>query len=228
MGATAKIQVQPEDQADRKRNVAWARFRECLLDGRLQVGSTLTQNELAEILDISLTPLRELLVLLEDCQLLEVKQRAGVTIAYPDLEFIRENLQFRAILEMSAIESFCLTVEQRWIDAQISLHQSILAGLSDRSTTIGRHTSEAFDHPFHAAIIDSLENKGISRTFQRVMDNVTLSQLVHRKSYTAEQISDTIDEHLRIIDRIDARDPTGAKAALRSHFSLSTHRIIGG
>lgn len=228
MGSIAQVPGQQDELLERKRNVAWGRFRQCLMDGTLKAGSTLTQSELAGILGISLTPLRELLVLLEDCQLAEVKQRAGITIAYPDIEFIRENLQLRAVLELSAVENFCLRVDQVWIDEQISLHRSIMAGLADNSTGVGRHTSEAFDRPFHTAIIASLENKTMSRIFGRVMDNVTLAQLVHRKSYAAEQISDTINEHLHVLDRIDARDPDGAKTALKSHFNLSTHRIIGG
>lgn len=228
MGATAHVSDQQNELLERKRNVAWGRFRQCLLDGTLKAGSTLSQSELARILDVSLTPLREMLVLLEDCELLEVKQRSGITIVYPDVEFIRENLQFRAVLELSAIENFCLSAEQSWIDDQIALHQSILTDLIDKSPGVGRHTSELFDHPFHTAIIASLGNKTMLRIFGRVMDNISLTQLVHRKFYGADQISATIAEHLKVLDRINARDPSGAKAALKSHFNLSTHRIIGG
>ena len=216
------------EQGDKKRDLAWQRFRKCLLDGTLRAGTTLTQNKLASILGISMTPLRELLVLLEDCQLLEVKQRTGITITYPDLAFIRENLQFRSILEFGAIDTFCLKVDQVWVDDQIELHNAIKADLAKAAPGPNQHSSETFDQPFHKALVDSLENETISRTFGRIMDNVTLAQLVHRKTYRADQITDTLNEHLVILDRINARDATGAKAALRSHFKFSTHRIIGG
>lgn len=231
MGLTeleAGANISAEDAGEKKRTLARERFRLRLLDGTLKAGSTLTQNELANILGVSLTPLRELLVLLEDYRLIEVKQRAGITIIYPDVSFIRENLQFRTILELDAIESFALNADQSWVDEQVERHQSIRAELRDNPEAANRGSTETFDRPFHRAMIRSLGNETITTTYERIMDNVTLAQLVHRRRYSAEQITDTIDEHLIVLDKIAARDPDGARTALRAHFRSSTHRIIGG
>lgn len=217
-----------EDGSDKKRTLARERFRQLLLDGTLTAGSTLAQHELADLLGVSLTPLRELLVLLEDYGLIEVKHRAGIKIVYPDISFIRQNLQFRSIIELSAIDPFTLNASDDWIRRETERHQARRADLQSKPAEIVGYTSDDLDRPFHWAMVASLGNSAITRTYERIMDNVTLAQVVHRHQFTREQITDTLDEHLAILGRIAARDPDGARAALKAHFQMSTHRIIGG
>src|SRR5690348_15830023 len=75
----------------------YRRFRQAMQEGRLQPGLFVTQNELCAIVGITLTPLPETLVLLEEFGLFEVKRRAGIQIVYPEVAFIRENYQFRSV-----------------------------------------------------------------------------------------------------------------------------------
>lgn len=214
-------------QSEKKRDQAMELFRERLLDGTLRAGSTLTQQQLSKALGISLTPLRELLVLLEDYNLVEVRQRSGITITYPDIGFIRDNLQFRAILEMSAIRNFVASVDQTWIDEQIRIHRTLQQALISGNEVVTPDFSAQTDRNFHLAFIKSMKNKALEKTYQRIVDNVALAQLVHRRNYSVAQICETIEEHLAVIDKIAARDPEGAAAALQTHFRASTHRIIG-
>lgn len=214
-------------QSEKKRDQAMELFRERLLDGTLRAGSTLTQQQLSKALGISLTPLRELLVLLEDYNLVEVRQRSGITITYPDIGFIRDNLQFRAILEMSAIRSFVASVDQAWVDEQIRIHRTLQETLVSGNGVVSPDFSAQTDRNFHLDIIKSMKNKALEKTYQRIVDNVALAQLVHRRNYSVAQICETIEEHLAVIDKIAARDSEGAATALQTHFRASTHRIIG-
>ena len=47
-------------------NDGYVKFRQALRDGRLQAGMTVTQGEMCKLLGMSLSPLRETLVLLEE------------------------------------------------------------------------------------------------------------------------------------------------------------------
>lgn len=216
-----------DDAPEKKRDQAKELFRKKLLDGTLRAGSTLTQQQLSDTLGISLTPLRELLVVLEDYSLVEVRQRSGITITYPDIGFIRDNLQFRAVLELSAIRDFVPIVDQAWIDDQTEIHETWLADLVSGAKGVGQDFSARTDRNFHFDIIKSFGNKTLEKTYQRIVDNVALAQLVHRRNYSVAQICQTVKEHLAIIEKIDDRDGEGAVSALQTHFRASTHRIIG-
>ena len=47
-------------------NEGYRRFRDAMQNGKLQAGMVVTQNELCDLLGLSLSPLRETLVLLEE------------------------------------------------------------------------------------------------------------------------------------------------------------------
>ena len=84
-------------------NASYAAFFDALLDGRLALGQTLTQDALCAVLDTSLSPLRETLTLLEADGLISIRRRIGVTIFYPDVAFVRSTFQFRGMIEREAI-----------------------------------------------------------------------------------------------------------------------------
>ena len=92
----------PEDRHD---NEGYRRFREALQSGKLEAGMVVTQHDLCELLGLSLSPLRETLVLLEEFGLVEIKPRTGIRIVYPEVAFIRENYQFRIMIEVYALRS---------------------------------------------------------------------------------------------------------------------------
>ena len=110
-------------------------------EGRLQPGMIVTQNELCAILGISLTPLRETLVLLEEFGLVEVKRRAGIQIVYPEVAFIRENYQFRSVIELHAIRAFLPRAGRQWLADMRARHQGVARCGQQRSG--GRRTSTA-------------------------------------------------------------------------------------
>ena len=105
-------------------------FVKAILSGDITLGDVIRQNELCEILGLSLSPLRELLVLLEELDLIEVKARSGFKIIYPDIDFMRENMQFRVIIETHAIETFVDNVSDDWIDGQTLEHQKAVRDLT--------------------------------------------------------------------------------------------------
>src|SRR6478735_97224 len=100
----------------RQDNEGYRRFREAMQSGKLQAGMVVTQNELCDLLGLSLSPLRDTLVLLEEFGLVEIKPRTGIRIVYPEIAFIRENFQFRIMIEDYALRSFGNTVTEAWLE----------------------------------------------------------------------------------------------------------------
>ena len=110
-------------------------------EGRLQPGMIVTQNELCAILGISLTPLRETLVLLEEFGLVEVKRRAGIQIVYPEVAFIRENYQFRSVIELHAIRAFLPRAGRQWLADMRTRHQGVARCGEHRITAAATSTA---------------------------------------------------------------------------------------
>jgi DNA-binding GntR family transcriptional regulator len=211
----------------RQDNEGYRRFREALHNGKLEAGMVVTQNELCDLLGLSLSPLRETLVLLEEFGLVEIKPRTGIRIVYPEVGFIRENYQFRIMIEIYALRSFGDTVTEAWLANMRESHEDCRRNLSDGGPFEDSQLRFlTLDLRMHHEIVEALGNRAILDTHKRLQENIRMAQRVHRRSGFRSALLDTIDEHLKVIDALERRDVDGAVAALEAHFRASTHRTF--
>ncbi|HEV2515861.1 MAG TPA: GntR family transcriptional regulator [Devosia sp.] len=211
----------------RNDNEGYRRFRKAMNDGTLEAGMVVTQSELCELLGLSLSPLRETLVLLEEFGLVEIKPRAGIKIVYPEVAFIRENYQFRIMIEIFALKSFGDTVSEAWLADMRSNHEKCRISLTDGSPFEAAHIPFLeLDGRMHREIVASLGNRAILDTHERLQENIRMAQRVHRRPGFRGYLVDTVDEHMRVIAALEQRDVAGAIAAMEAHFQGSTHRTF--
>jgi GntR family transcriptional regulator, rspAB operon transcriptional repressor len=211
----------------RQDNEGYRRFRSAMQDGRLQAGMVVTQNELCDLLGLSLSPLRETLVLLEEFGLVEIKPRTGIRIVYPEVKFIRENYQFRIMIEIYALRSFGDTVTEEWLANMRESHEACRRNLTDGGVfEEAQLRFLALDSRMHREIVEALDNRSILDTHQRLQDNIRMAQQVHRRPGFRSALLETIDEHLRVISCLERHDIDGAVEAIEAHFRASTHRTF--
>lgn len=202
-------------------------FRDAMDRGDLQPGMALTQNEMCRILGLSLTPLRETLVLLQAYGLVDVRPRTGIHIVYPDVAFIRENFQFRILIEVNALRVFAQTDLRDWLTETVAAHERSTLELSESGNidaAINRFI--AVDRRFHADIVGVYGNPTILATHRRLQANIGMARLTHKRVPFRQQLLDTVDEHRKILSALEAGDRDGAIAALEAHFQASTHRTF--
>ncbi len=205
----------------------YRRFRQAMEDGRLEAGKIVTQNELCDLLGLSMSPLRETLVLLEEFGLVEIKPRMGIRIVYPEIAFIRENQQFRSLIEVAALRVFADSVTGDWLEGMRARHEQQRRILKDSALTDDiRLSIEALDGQIHHDFVQSLGNRTILATHTRLQENLRMAKRVHRGTVYRTQLLDTIDEHMAVIDSLRARDTDGAIAHLEAHFRGASHRTL--
>jgi DNA-binding GntR family transcriptional regulator len=212
---------------DHHSNQGYQRFREALQSGKLEAGMVVTQNELCELLGLSLSPLRETLVLLEEFGLVEIKPRTGIRIVYPEVAFIRENYQFRIMIEVYALKTFGDMVTEEWLANMRSRHEECRRELQQNRPFEEVYTRIiSLDRKMHRDIVEALENRAIMVTHTRLQENIGMARQVHQRSTYRAQLLDSIDEHLTMLTCLEKRDVPGAIAALEAHFRASTHRTF--
>lgn len=214
-------------QAFNAKDEGYQEFLRAMHDRKIAPGSTVTQTDLCEILDMSVTPLRECLVLLEEYGLVEVRPRAGVRVVDPDITFFRENMQFRTLIESSALSSFVEKADISFLESIRSSHEECLCRVSTAEDQLGISREVAvLDRMLHVEIVKALRNRSISAAHLRLLDNFNLSKLVHIQLTYRENTGDTIEEHLLLINAAINRDQKAASAALKAHLRASTHRTF--
>lgn len=204
-------------------------FVQAILSGKIKVGQVIRQSELCDLLDTSMSPLRELLVLLEELELVQVKPRAGFKVIYPDIEFMQENMQFRILIENHAIGVFVEVVSDAWIDEQIDRHQEAVH-LLETSKDSSEHNNFIvdFDRTFHRTIVASLNNKAMAKAHEYCQTKLRIARQVYRRVPPRKSNTNAMKDHLDILDVLKTRDVDAVRAKLDVHFAGSIRNTLIG
>jgi DNA-binding GntR family transcriptional regulator len=183
--------------------------REAIREGVFRAGQRLVERDLAARLNVSRTPVREALRLLEAHGLAATLGGRGlfVTSLAPndvsELYFAWENLEALA----------ARTAAQHATDLEIEGLQQVHAlwNESGDPRTLGR-----LNKRFHAAIHRAMRNRFLSRALRTIDDSVTLLGLT---TYTIPgRGREVAAEHAAIVEAIARRDANRAETAARQHI----------
>ncbi|QXT35515.1 GntR family transcriptional regulator [Sphingomonas sanguinis] len=216
---------EPSEAGRRLGDLAYRRILEGLFDRRISAGAFISQNELMQLLDLPIQPLRDALRILETEGILKIHARSGIEFLKADLELARSTYQFRSIIERSAARAYAETAEKAEIERLIADHQALLERLEASSVDDVTEDMEALEQRFHGSIIAALRNPMIETTARRLKNYVAVIRL--DLTWTAPRMIRTIREHLDVLNACLARDPAAAEAALAHHFQAALQRILG-
>lgn len=214
------------EPARRLGDLAYRRILEGLFDRRISAGAFISQNDLVQMLDVPIQPLRDALRVLETEGILKIHARSGIEFLKADLELARSTYQFRSIIERSAARAFAETADAREIVRLIDDHRALLARLESGGPINGAELEmEELEQRFHGSIIAALRNPMIETTARRLKNYVAVIRL--DVTFTPPRVMRTLREHLDVLDACLARDPAAAEAALAHHFQAALQRILG-
>lgn len=196
---------------------------ELLVENQFPDGSPLRVEALAQMLEVSPTPVREALVQLEATGLVDYVANKGYTVApLPSAEDMRRIMDARSVLDVGAArraaerESRDFVVElTALVEAQAEAAERVEPGHVGSASPLREYLQ--LDHAFHDAIFRECGNPYLAR-LAKSMD--AQSQRV-RQSYLrgVDDAAEVIAEHSAIVHAIEQGDPDAAEAATKSHLA---------
>lgn len=208
-------------------NAGYHAFFEALIEGRLKLGQTLKQEELGEVLGLSLSPMRETTTLLEAEGMITVRRKVGITIFYPDMKFVGNTFQFRGLLEKEGLRKFAAAIPRGWISRMREEHGRIIEfvrGQTDLMTY--RIPVKALEADFHESFINVYANEQLSSTYARLLQKMYLIRLHNLVAVGPANTIQSMTEHLVIIDALEAGNVEGAIDGLDRHLKGVLHRTL--
>lgn len=208
-------------------NPGYHAFFEALVEGRLKLGQTLKQEELGNILGLSLSPMRETTTLLEAEGMVTVRRKVGITIFYPDMKFVGNTFQFRGLLEKEGLRKFATTMPAGWVAAMRAEHEQIMEYVREvNDLTVYRVPVKELERRFHESFISAYANDQLSITYARLLQKMYLIRLHNLDAVGPIHTITSMREHLAIIDALEAADVEGAIEALDRHLKGVLHRTL--
>lgn len=186
-----------------------------IISKQLEPGQKILQEQLADKLGISRTPLRSALQMLEAESLVESIPRKGVVVReFSDAEII-EIYDCRITLEGTAVRLFTERASQGDID-KLSKLLTPFEGVN-----IDARKYQKADSEFHNWIIKKCGNGFLYNLFQKgnLLVCIDMIGLVRPPE-------ETLQEHLDIVSAIHGRDGQLAEKLIRQHLETSKQLIL--
>ena len=185
----------------------------------LEPGSMVSENELASILGISRTPVREALIELSKVYIVEIYPQKGSRIALIDSRLVEQSYFLRETLECEVIKEVCRTVtEAGLLKLRTSLQEQAL--FSETGTLIaGTDETISFmelDNQFHRLLY---EIAGKEMIYHLIQETLIHFDRVRNLIITYMKPKGIISQHEDILKAIEERDEYLAAALIRKHLN---------
>ncbi len=203
------------------------RLTKSIAAGDFKPGDRLpAERDLADQFDVSRTTIREAIIALEIQGMVEVRIGSGVYVSE-----VRTRAK-AAPIEMD-IGAFELTEARLLVEGEVAALAAINATDDDiadlhrllaemnKANAKGDGSSELIDRQFHERIAICTRNSAMVAMVEQLWTIRNRSpqciRLFEKSRNRGNQ--PVVDEHMAIVDALEGRDPTAARAAMRSHLS---------
>ncbi|MGV8849584.1 MAG: GntR family transcriptional regulator [Propionibacteriaceae bacterium] len=209
------------------------RILEMLMDGSLAPGDPLSIDGIARGLHVSPTPVREAFSHMEHTGLVMRTALKGYRVA-PALTptQMHQLVDAREIVEIGALERAWDRLDDLIVDLKVAHahHIQVLAGIEREGHGLIKGTAAFREHfeadwGFHLTIIMHTDNPFIAQMAEGLGSHVhRLHQSYHQGDSDAH---DAVEEHARVLEAIEARSITLARAAMLAHLNGVRLRTTG-
>ena len=201
------------------RSKVYEAVKQKILSGSIPSGSQLLEGRLAKQLEVSRTPVREALHVLEMEGFLESFPRIGYRVRQITWEEVIEINEIRAVLEPLAAGKAIESQDQGYIELLDDVvKQSEATAEQDQLNAFFR-----YDAAFDEIIVKASGMKTLLDIWPALRQRMGLYKL--RAQTSLESRLRSIKGHGLIIERLKAKDKDGVKTAIRKHLQDSKQDI---
>jgi DNA-binding GntR family transcriptional regulator len=205
----------PVNRADR----VYAELKEQIFNFSLLPGDRFSENEVAERMDVSRTPVRDALYRLQQEGYVEVYFRSGWQVRPFDFNYFEELYDVRIVLEEAAIRRLCDGLLQGPELEQ--LKQTWLVEEAERLAD-GQLVSQ-LDEQFHCLLVAACGNREMATLHRGVSERI---RIIRRLDFTqGPRIAATYIEHGAILGAVLKRRSEEALRLLKSHIEASKAEV---
>ena len=196
-------------------------IQQAIISGQLPPGERLRDQDLAEQLGVSRTPVREALQRLEDEGLVETSPRASTRVTTLDARAPREAFPVVAALHALATRSAVPHLTKRDVEAMRTANANLASVIAAPDTAIVFQAIQADDR-FHQVLLEAADNRELLRTLDRLMPKVRRLEYAQFGSLSGRR---SVQQHEAIIATCEQKLVAEAAALVEDNW-LSLGQLI--
>ncbi len=182
-----------------------------IVERRLQPGTRLVEQQIADIFKVSRTLVRQALNQLSRDHLVTLAPARGAFVARPSPEEARQVFEVRRMVETAMLRQLCAVVTPAQI-AELRAHLAAEQAAVQRTDISGRTRLLA---DFHVLLARQLGNEVLAELLNDLLSRCSLIALMVQSAHSAEHSQ---AEHVAIVDALERRDSRQALRLLEAHL----------
>ena len=199
---------------------AAARLRTLLIEGQIAPGAKLNERELAELLHVSRTPLREAIKLLAAEGLVDLLPNRGAVAVKLTETDILNTFELLAGLEAMSGEFAAERITEAELMQIRALHFEMRAAFTRRDLS----NYYRLNALIHAAINDAAKNPVLTATYNGI--NARVQSLRFRTNQNEAKWKRAVQEHEAMVRALAAHDGTAMRKVLVEHLLNKRNTVI--
>jgi len=197
------------------KSLIYKKIRRSIIMGHRESGERLNVEAIAQEYNTSVTPVRDVLQMLSHEGLVVIKPRSGYFVMSITLKQLRDLLDVRRLLELSAVERAAARISPD----QIQELQTVHAGYTgDDDESYDRYTDE--NRRFHYLLAKASGNNELADLVAKLHDQLARFMVMRRAGKTMEVT------HKRIVEALDAHDTETARQSLLDDIDRAHEAIL--
>jgi len=197
-------------------------LKKTIILGEIPPGKKIDEESLARQLGVSRTPIRESLCRLENEGIIEIIPRRGAFVLKHSKERIVEILLVREVLEGFAARLAVDHIDERTIEEM----KSLLKGFSESNIRDRSKEYTQADLKFHTLILKKSKNTLLIGLMNILNDHIQMLRL--RTVSLKGRPENSLQEHLKIIEALEKRNPSMAESLMRKHIQNVRKSVVRG
>jgi DNA-binding GntR family transcriptional regulator len=203
------------------RNQVYDILKKRIILREIEPGKKINEEELAESLGVSRTPIRETLVRLEHEGIVRIIPRRGAFVVSQSNKEVIDLLQVREVLEGLVVRLATENMERDLFDHLRRCLKEI-SSTDERDDRLLKYTPA--DVQFHALLLEACNNPLLKSMMETVNSHLQMVRL--RTVALPGRPEQTVREHYEILEAIEQGNPILAEKSMRKHVESVRRDVL--
>lgn len=187
-------------------------LRHNIINMNLKPGQLVSENEIAEKLGVSRTPVREAFIELSRSALVEIYPQKGTCISLIDMDIVEESRFMRCVIEKAIVQLCCDVLSKSDIvilEENLRLQDSCVEDKDYKCLL-------SLDNSFHELLFKACRKE---MTFNLIKSALAQFDRVRILNFAEMDMRITVNEHNKILEAIKGREKELAATLMENHLT---------
>lgn len=208
-------------QSDLLIDAVYSSLRDLIVSNALHAGQKLVDRDLAELLKVSRTPIREALGRLAMTGLVEKRVRRGYYVSKFSADQVKDLYEFRKMLEVHAVKLAAQNAQPSHLEEFDRILDELKMLSSDPS---GHAKAVKLDMEIHELIARASGNASLHHAMQNVLDKVMC--FISMEIADQDSLAAAHRQHKTLLQMIKKGDAEGAAELIRMHVDTAQESLV--